>query len=237
MCPVRPVLLYLNVHVLKVFYEQIIAWMNEWMNINQWLTLTLCCTISTCRLYTVESVWWQFSVFVLVWSRQFENAGHEDNKVSHVSAVFYFIDFTQHLWVLRDSFYFCWLTANSNSVLVTLVLSSFCMSDNMFCCICFLDHKLSTKVTRNTYDHLEDNASPAGRLFIFGNFSCFWVGNPQISPRNVKFGAADVIVGPLCCAKCHVNTWIVSPSGAKTVVFIHILRGRISPNINTATPN
>ena len=53
--------------------------------------------------------------------------------------------------------------------------------------------------------HLEGNASPAG-LSIFANFSCFGVGNPHISPRNVKFGTADGIFGLLRCAKSHVNT-------------------------------
>jgi len=31
MCLVRPVLLYLNMHVLKMFYEQINGWMDRWM--------------------------------------------------------------------------------------------------------------------------------------------------------------------------------------------------------------
>ena len=68
--------------------------------------------------------------------------------------------------------------------------------------------------TRNTY------ASPrrqciTGRAFVHSTV-----------PSNTD------LQSPPRRAKCHVNTWIVSPCGAKTVVFIHIL-GAVYPQILT----
>ena len=40
---------------------------------------------------------------------------------------------------------------------------------------------------------------------FLANFRISWVGNPQISPSNMKFSTAEATFGPLRPTKVHVN--------------------------------